>query len=305
LASRSDQILLTGIGGFTGRHLARKLRRDGYEVVGVGRHPIEDRDIFLDLLDLDATTRVVSQVLPRAIVHLAGVSLPTHGNIGEIYSANIIATANLFAALEGCKARPSLLVLASSATVYASDKVGSPIREDHALGPTSHYAISKQAAEGIGGIYSDLLPVVTTRPFNYTGPGQSTGFFVSKIVRHFAERRSEIHLGNLDLYRDISDVGRVVEAYSRILSASIAPTTVNICSGKVVYLADIITVMQEISGYKINVVSDKALMRPSEAHVICGSPVLLETLVGRLPNPDISETLREMYDHAVRLWSVK
>ena len=305
MASHSDKILLTGIGGFTGRHLARQLRQDGYEVVGVGRHPVENGDICLDLLDLDAITRVVGQVLPRAVVHLAGVSLPTHGNVEEIYSANVIATANLFIALAACRAQPSVAIFASSATVYARETGNSPIKEDHAAEPNSHYAISKLAAENIAGIYSDFLSVVTTRPFNYTGPGQAPGFLVSKIVRHFAEKKSHIHLGNIDLYRDISDIKRVVAAYSRMLSTSVSPTTVNICSGRVVYLSDIITMMQEISGQKINVVNDNSLMRASEPRVICGSPVLLEKLVGPLPNPDIWETLHEMYEHEVRLLSAK
>lgn len=305
MASHSNRILLTGIGGFTARHLARKLRRDGHEVVGVGRHSIEDGDVFLDLLDFDAATRVVAEILPGAVVHLAGVSLPTHGNISEIYAANVIATANLFAALARCKAQPRLVVLASSATIYASDQAEAPIKEDHAIAPASHYAVSKQAAEGIGRLYSELLPIVTTRPFNYTGPGQSTGFFVPKIVRHFAERKSEIHLGNLDLYRDISDIKRAVEAYSRILSRSIGPMTVNLCSGRVVHLSDLIAIMRDISGHEIKVINDKSLMRPGEPRVICGSPTLLETAVGQLPNPEVRETLREMYDHEVELLAAK
>ena len=305
MASHSDRILLTGIGGFTGRHLAKQLRRDGVEVIGVGRHPVEDDDIPLDLLDADATKRIVGQVLPRAVVHLAGVSLPTHDNIEEIYAANVIATANLFVALAACKAPPDLAILASSATVYAREKGNSRITEEHAVEPKSHYAISKRAAEDIAGIYSDRFSIITARPFNYTGPGQAGGFLVPKIVRHFAEGKSHIHLGNVDLYRDISDIKRVVEAYSRMLLKSIAATTVNICSGRVIYLSDIITMMQEISGRKINVVNEKSLMRASEPHVICGSPVLLESMVGHLPNPDMWETLKEMYDHELNLLSRK
>jgi nucleoside-diphosphate-sugar epimerase len=115
---------------------------------------------------------------------------------------------------------------------------------------------------------------------------------------HYAERKSEIRLGNLDLFRDYSDISRVVEAYTRLLSPSIAPTTTNICSGRAIQLVDIIKFMDELTGHPIRVVTDPSLVRSGEPQFIVGSPARLESLVGPLPNPEFRETLAEMYDRA-------
>jgi nucleoside-diphosphate-sugar epimerase len=213
-----------------------------------------------------------------------------------MYANNVVGTANLFAALAMAKVEPTIVIVASSAQVYAIPDAELPITEDCPLAPKTHYAVSKHATEGIAAIYSHQFPIIIARPFNYTGPGQATSFLVPKIVKYYAERRSEIHLGNLDLYRDLSDVGRVVEAYSRLLSRSIGPTTVNICSGKAVYLADILKIMGDISGHSITPMTDRSLYRRDEPRSIIGSPARLEALIGPLPNPAIRETLTRMYD---------
>ena len=105
------------------------------------------------------------------------------------------------------------MVVASSATVYAAPAAGAAIDEDCPLDPNSYYAASKRAMEDVARLFAERLPIVVTRPFNYTGPGQSTAFLVPKIVDHFVRRLPDIELGNLDLHRDIADVDRVVEVY--------------------------------------------------------------------------------------------
>ena len=297
MGSRSERVLITGGAGFTGRPLAERLQQDGHDVVSLSHHVDDPRSLNVDLCDFDAITPALTQIRPSAIVHLAGIASPTHSKIGEMYAANVVGTANLLAALGIAKIEPTIVIVASSAQVYAVPNATElPITEDCPLAPKTHYAVSKHATEEIAAIYSRQFPIVITRPFNYTGPGQATSFLVPKIVQHYAERRSEIHLGNLDLYRDLSDVGRVVEAYSRLLSRSIGPTTVNICSGRAVYLADILKIMDDISGHSIRPVIDPSLFRPDEPRSIIGSPARLEALIGPLPNPAIRETLTQMYD---------
>ena len=296
LGSRSERALITGGAGFTGRPLAERLRQDGHDVFPISHRPGDPCGPNVDLCDFDAITHALTKIRPSAIVHLAGIASPTHSKVGEMYANNVVGTANLFAALGMAKIEPTVVIVASSAQVYATPDADLPITEDCPLAPKTHYAVSKHATEGIAAIYSRQFPIIIARPFNYTGPGQATSFLVPKIVQYYAERRSEIHLGNLDLYRDLSDVGRVVEAYSRLLSQSISPTTVNICSGRAVYLADILKIMGDISGHSITPVIDRSLFRPDEPRSIVGSPARLEALIGPLPNPAIRETLTRMYD---------
>ncbi len=218
MVSRSERVLITGGTGFTGRPLAARLRQEGYDVVVLSHDAVGADVLGVDLRDLAGLTLVLSKTRPQAIVHLAGIAAPAHGNIGDIYVANIVGTANLFAALAAAKLEPRVVIVAGSAQVYDFSGAELAITEDCPLAPRTHYAVSKRATEDIAAIYSRQFRIIITRPFNYTGPGQTTNFLVPKIVRHYAERRSEIKLGNLDLFRDFSDIERVVEAYARLLS---------------------------------------------------------------------------------------
>jgi nucleoside-diphosphate-sugar epimerase len=300
LAARSERVLITGATGFTGRLLVERLRQNRREVMAFSNGADDEGVRNVDLRDFHSLTQAFSQIRPSAVVHLAGIAATDHSDIGEIYSANVVGTANLFGALAAVNIEPQIVVVASSAQVYAAPKDDAPLTEDSPLAPQSHYAVSKRTAEDIARIYSSRFPVIVTRPFNYTGPGQSPSFLVPKIVQHYAEGKSEIRLGNLDLFRDFSDVGRVVEAYYRLVSEPIDPDTINICSGHSVHLTDIPKILEEISGRTIEVITDRSLVRGNEPHVIAGSPSRLETLVGPLPNPEFRETLLHMYEACKR-----
>ena len=296
MALHSDRVLITGGTGFTGGPLAERLRRDGCEVIALGRRVIDTPGFDVDVRDFHSLTRTLSKFQPSAIVHLAGIAAVTHDNIGEIYSANVVGTANLFAALVATKIKPKIVIVASSGQLYAAaGHNNEPLSELAPITPKSHYAVSKHAVEEIASIYADRIPIIVTRAFNYTGPGQMTNFLVPKIVQHYADGLSEIRLGNLDLFRDFSDIDRVVEAYARLVSQPIDPTIVNICSGRALYLGDILKIMTEISGHSPRLVTDSALRRTGEPRCIVGSPVRLEKLVGVLPNPEFNDTLKRMY----------
>ena len=295
MGSHSERVLITGGAGFTGRPLAARLRQDGHEVVVLSHGGGDDCDLNVDLCNFGAVVEALNLSRPTAVVHLAGIAAPTHSNVGEMYSANVVGTANLFAGLAGSKLDPRIVILASSAQLYAAPDAERLLTEDAPLEPKTHYAVSKRTTEEIAAIYSRQFRIIVTRPFNYTGPGQTASFLVPKIVQHYAEQRSEIRLGNLDLFRDFSDIGRVIESYSRLVSQPIAPTVVNICSGRALHLADILVMMEDISGHSPRLVSDPSFFRTDEARFLVGSPARLESLIGPLPNPEFRDTLTRMY----------
>lgn len=296
MVSRSERILITGGTGFTGRPLAQRLRGDSHEVLALGYDPNELEARRFDLSNFESITRVLVDFRPNAVVHLAGMAATQHKALDQLYSANVIGTANLFAALLNLKIKPRLIIMASSAHVYGP--IGSDVLldEDSPVKPSTHYGVSKHAAEEIASIYAREFAVLICRPFNYTGPGQSTEFLVPKIVRHYVERRKEIRLGNLDLYRDLSDIDRVVEAYARLVASSPHFNIVNICSGRAAHLSDIISIMDDLAGYSIKIVPAPELLRKGEPRTVIGSPSRLEGLVGILPNPELRETLTRMYE---------
>lgn len=296
MASRSDRILLTGSRGFTGRPVAERLRKDGHEVISLARHPDQIGQLRGDLRSADWVRSVVADIKPTVVLHLAGIATALHADTSEIYTANIVGTVNLLSSLAALSPAPRLVIVASSATVYAPPEGGEPISEEWRLLPTNHYAVSKRAVEDIVGLYRERLPIVVTRPFNYTGPSQATTYLVPKIVDHFVRQAGEIELGNLALHRDISDIDRVIEVYARLVALSPGPMTLNICSGRTVHLADIVPWMEEITGHQIKVRQSPKLIRGNEPQRIQGSTSKLEGILGTLPNPDFQKkTLVEMY----------
>jgi nucleoside-diphosphate-sugar epimerase len=297
LVSRSERVLLTGSGGFTGRPLAARLRQDGHEVFGITKGPATSDEIQGDLLNRDWVHGTVEALRPTVVVHLAAVS-PTQQTGRDAYMVNVDGAANLLAAASALRERPRRAILASSAAVYAPPIEGRPIAEDHPLAPRGPYAESKRAMEDVASTFADRLSILVVRPFNYTGPGQDpANFLVPELVEHFVRRAPRIHLGNLDLFRDFSDIRRVVEVYARLISRPVDDhIVVNICSGRTIHLASIIGLLQEMSGHSVEIVTDTALVRPGEPRTIRGSAERLQSMVGDLPNPDFRETLRSMYE---------
>jgi nucleoside-diphosphate-sugar epimerase len=299
MVSPSDRILITGSGGLTGRALVDLLqsRGVGASVFGLTRQPENPWEIEADLTDPGSLRRVVAEVRPTVIVHLAGVTYAAHGDLAEIYQTNVTSVATLLEVTQA-KANPRAVILASSATVYAAPLDGAPINETGVLRPGNHYGASKLAMEHVARLFSGSLPIVVTRPFNYTGEGQSPQFLVPKIVQHFARQAPEIELGNLDLYRDFSDVGAVAEIYRRLIEKPPVGATLNICSGRPLHLASILDAMAEIAGYRIAVNINPAFMRKDEPTTIVGSTELMDRTVGIVRSPPFPETLRRMYDAA-------
>jgi nucleoside-diphosphate-sugar epimerase len=149
--------------------------------------------------------------------------------------------------------------------------------------------------EHLARTYQDRLPILISRPFNYTGPGQDERFLIPKIVRHYRRRLPLIELGNLDVIRDFSDIRLVVEAYRRLLDSGVVGETVNICSGEGRSLGEIIQRMNQIAGYTIEVQVNPAFVRANEIHRLIGDNHKLRRLVGELPEYSIDDLLMSLY----------
>ena len=294
MAPHSEIVLLTGADGFTGRHLAIRLRAEGMRVFGATRYPSDSEEVQMDLSDGASVAAAVAKVSPDVVVHLAGITTALHANVAEIYAVNAVGTANLLSALAASPKLPRRVIIASSATVYAPPSDDNPITENHPRRPAHHYGVSKLAVEEIARLYSQKLPLIVTRPFNYTGVGQTEDFIVRKIIRHFQEGATEIRLGELQLERDFSDVDDVVEAYVRLTRVSTDYAVVNLCSGNVVHLADIVPMLVEITGQPMTVIRDERFVRGGEPRVIRGSTEFLHALIGTFPRRTFWQTLEKM-----------
>lgn len=290
----NQRAIITGRFGFTGIHLAQFLELRGWEVFGLDRTdpPSLGDKSSIDINDTGAVIQRLKEVQPTHIVHLAAHSHVV-GDPLEFFRVNLLGTESLMEAIASSGIQPAKVLIASSANVYGNaHKI--PITEDEQLKPMNHYALSKVAMELLVHKWFDRLPILITRPFNYTGIGQSEAFLIPKIVEAFRRRDELIRLGNTGIARDFSDVTFVCEAYSRLLQSTASSTTVNICSGRSTAVGEIFELMVEITGHRPSVDVDPALVRKDEVMDLCGDATRLQSLVGPLapvPVPDILERM--------------
>lgn len=290
------RVLLTGANGFTGAFMRAELEASGYEVVGaVVGLPRGAHEVALDITSLDNCRDVMSTVRPDYLIHLAAISFVAHADVDAFYRVNLIGTLNLLQGMDDAGLSPKRVLIASSANVYGN-AAGGMLSEEQPPQPVNHYATSKIGMEYMVRTWMERMPIVVTRPFNYTGVGQAGHFLVPKIVSHFTARKSVIELGNLDVERDFSDVRDVVRAYRGLLEQDCAGQTVNVCSGRAWSLRAIIACIEEIAGYRIEVRVNPAFVRASEVRTLIGSPARLERLVGPRETIPLEHTLRWMHD---------
>lgn len=288
--------LITGANGFTGKFVKQSLLALGYKVTGLGvERSLEENHLEVSLLDIESVRSVISKVLPDVVIHLGAISSVTHGDVAEMYEVNVLGTRNLLRCLasEGCGQRS--VILASSANVYGNSSIES-ISEIKSPLPENDYAVSKLAMEYMARLWSDKLPITITRPFNYTGRGQSVKFLVPKIVEHFKNRAEVIELGNVDVYRDFSDVRTVAWAYAQ-LAQNPAPSEVfNISSGVGVSITQIISTLEELTGHQIKIKVNPEFIRAHEVKTLTGDSTRLWDHIGMPARISIKETLEWMLD---------
>ncbi|SFU88613.1 NAD-dependent epimerase/dehydratase family protein [Pseudoduganella namucuonensis] len=289
--------LVTGLAGFTGRYVAQELRAAGYRVFGtsVPGHEAGEDMLPVDLTDRAAVAAAVQRVRPDVVVHLAAIAFVGHADIEQIYRVNVVGTRNLLEALAASPHRPSAVLLASSANIYGNAELP-VLDEDVKPSPANDYAVSKLSMEYMARLWMDRLPVIITRPFNYTGVGQHENFLLPKIVSHFRRKAAEIELGNLHVWRDFSDVRMVAAAYRALLAGAPAGRAYNICSGTGYSLGEALDMMNRIAGYEIAVRVNPAFVRANEVVRLVGDNSRLAAAVGGIAPVPLEQTLRWMYE---------
>lgn len=294
--------LITGVTGFTGRYMADELAANGYEVHGLSYRPAQGElpasiaAIHCCSLNDPQTLRdLLLELRPTHVLHLAAVSFVAHTDADAIYQANLIGTRHLLEALRLIAGDLAAVILASSANVYGNTE--GVLDESTPPAPANDYAVSKTAMEYVARLYHPHLPLTITRPFNYTGIGQSEQFLIPKIVAHTRRRAEFIELGNLDIARDFCDVRHVVRAYRRLLETPQAVgQTVNICSGTAHTLQYVLQQAALISGHQMEVRVNPAYIRSADVKNLFGCNDRLTRLIGELKPIELHETLRWMIE---------
>jgi GDP-4-dehydro-6-deoxy-D-mannose reductase len=310
------RVLITGIAGFAGSHLADLLLKDhATNVVGIHHpsHPSQhlvERERFelryLDILNPEAVQQMIQEVTPDLIFHLAGMA-----HVHESWTnRRITLETNFLGAfylLEACRQLqnfPKILLIGSGECYGIVPPSEQPISEDRPLVPASPYAVSKIAQEMLGIQYArvEKFPVYISRPFNHSGPRQKETFVCSALAMQIAmaERGMsppEIRVGNLSARRDFSDVRDVVSAYVAILKDGRAGEPYNVCAGSAISIQEVLDILLSHASERFRVVVDPEKFRPVDMPLLLGTPEKLQKETGWEPIVTISETLLDLLNY--------
>jgi GDP-4-dehydro-6-deoxy-D-mannose reductase len=304
--------LITGIGGFVGRHLMAHLQAEGDSVCGLARAAdvaglaASVEAFHADLSDRAAVERVVRAAQPEAVYHLAAQSSPAESmadpwaTIGN----NLLAQINLFEALLSAGLRPRVLVIGSSDEYGRVEPENVPTHEDVPLRPVTPYAVSKVGQDMMGFQYfaQHGLPVVRVRPFNHTGPGHDARFVIPSFARQIAEieageREPVLWVGNLDVQRDFTDARDMVRAYRLALVAGTPGDVYNLGRGRSRRIAEMVDELIAMCRVPVQTRVNPALLRASDIPRQEADTRKFTTLTGWQPRIPWHTTLADTLDY--------
>ena len=314
---KEKRILITGISGFAGSHLAEQLLDLGCDVHGtIRRHAVPMHEniehlrgnITLHEADITSAERIYEifdNIRPNAVFHLAAESfVPTSfREPARVTTTNINGTIKLFeAARRFGDELESIQVACSSEQYGLVDPEEVPVIEDlkkNPFRPRSVYGITKVATEQIAWLYHNSyeVPSIITRGFNHEGPRRGIQFVTSVVHKQIVEilknQKSKIIIGNPNSIRDFTHVKDTVNAYIIVSEKKKYGLPYNVCSGKGITIADYVELAQKIFNIKVNVFIDPNRMRPSEVPLLIGKNDKIVKDTGWRPLRTIIDIIKE------------
>jgi len=308
------RLLITGITGFVGSHMAEYALAQGAEVFGSARWRSRTENIEhlkdkiqlveCDLRDVTSTRRLLETTSPTHVVHLAAQSFvgTSWHSPAETMSTNITSQMNLLEGMRSLKLEPRFLAIGTSEEYGLVHPDELPIKETNPLRPLSPYAVSKVAQDMMGFQYfrSYGLPIVRTRAFNHEGPRRGEVFVTSNFAKQVVEieaglRKPVIFVGDLTPRRDYSDVRDIVQGYWMLLDRGEPGEVYNLCSGRPWAIQQVLDFLLDASRVKgITVELDHARLRPSDVMVLDGDSSKIRKAVGWQVSIPFERTLEDL-----------
>lgn len=309
------RVLITGIAGFAGSHLAEHLLAEtDWEVWGTiyqndyNVSHLRDRVNLrrVDLRNPEPVQNLLGEAQPDRIYHLAGQSYvpASWDNPWQTFEINVRSQINLLEAILSINLKPRILIVASNEEYGLITPGDLPLDEETPLCPASPYAVSKVAQDMLGLQYHlnyDLF-IVRVRPFNHVGPRQRDEFVAPAFARQLAEieaglRPPVVKVGNLEAERDFTDVRDVVRAYFLALERGKAGEVYNVGAGEAHSIRELLDILLELSTAQATVEQDPARMRPSDVPVVICDASRFRTQTGWAPQISFHESLRSVLDY--------
>lgn len=317
--AKQKKILITGITGFVGSHLADYLLTNtNYKIFGLKRvnsslkniHHILDKITLIngELTDQTSLINALRISKPDYIYHLAALSWvsPSWDMPSAYMQVNAIGTINLFEALRITKLKPRIFVSCTPEEYGDVSEKDIPITEETKIAPINPYAASKAAQDVICQTYyaSYDFDIIRTRAFNHEGPRRdilgalaSFAFQIAQIERGL--QKPTIKVGNLEAKRNFTDVRDMVEAYFLAMEKGVPGELYLIGSNQIYTMRECVEMLISLSPMKDKITweVDPERVRPTELRIFIGKFDKFEKLTKWKPTIPMKETLQSILDY--------
>lgn len=312
------RVLITGISGFAGGHLATYLLQAGHEVCGTvhqrdsrarlaarfaGSGLRTDNVHAVDIAESRLVDDIVQRTKPDAVFHLAGTATVGRSDIdpAAVFAINALGTLHLLAGVRAHCPRARVVTVGSGSAYGVLDAAAIPVTEESPFRPVSPYGVSKAAADLIAYQWARAygLDIVRVRPFNHIGPGQGPGFVCPDVAQQLVAiergaRPAVVDVGNVDVVRDFTDVRDVVAGYVSALERGEAGEVYNVCSGVGRTVREVVELMIATSGIAAELRLAPDRLRPADVPVAIGSAARLHRATGWRPQVPLLQSLGDI-----------
>ena len=316
--------LITGISGFLGPHLAKKLIMENHEVFGLIRSNRGSEQDLRDILDdciFNKITfiygnitnyRIINKIFQDykfdGVFHLAAQTHPPTSFTDpiETWETNVMGSINLITALNdnqpGCR-----FIFCSTVEVYGNEGIdGRKIKEDNTILPANPYGASKAAID----LYiaermkNKQMNATVVRPFCFTGPRRGAKFSIAsdavQIARMILGKQEKIlKIGNLDTVRAVTDVRDIADAfYLVMINEKAIGKTYNVCGGEPLKMREYTKMLIEFSELNdIKMEIEPKFWRPIDIHFQDGDASLIKEELGWEPKYNIKTTIKDLLEY--------
>lgn len=306
------KVLITGVTGMIGTHFALSCLERGWTAIGIARNSASSRlaaardpsVIGCDVLACRELEEVFKRVRPDLVVHLAAQAFNgSSWQTEEItHVTNYLGTANVMYCCRTIVPKARVLLACSSAEYGNVRPEDCPLKEERFLQPFSPYGVSKVAVECLGYQHyaNYCMAVYLPRLFIHVGTGHPPATAIQNFARQLAliakgKAEPVLRVGALTTARDFIDVRDGVNAMMLLLESGNPGRPVNVCTGKAHRISEVLEILIELSGLKVQVESDPTLMRPSDEPLLVGDNSRLRAL-GWVQKYTMRETLAAVYE---------
>lgn len=317
------KVLVTGAGGMVGSHMVELLYNRGDEVIGIwhkNKKNVEQvtlpiKFVQCDLRYAQGIDELIMDFMPDQIYHLAAQSYPTVSWVSpsETIDVNINSTINIYEAIKKTRKyiNPNydpIVVVACSSAEYGEtlnqmqEKGEVYVKETAKLQPLHPYGVSKVGQDLISFQYfmNDHIRCIRARIFNSTGTrkvNDVTSDFTKRAIEAEKSGVWELRVGNLDTKRAIMDQRDLVKALMLLAEKGKAGDIYNISSEYVYQMKEIVSMIEEQIGHKLEIKVDPALIRPTDEKIIVGDITKLKKDTGWKQDIKMEQTIKDMLNY--------